>query len=69
MNINQNSENGLKGVKCTECGHRVKSGSSLSQHIRVVHEGMKYPCRQCDYKATSQNHLARHRRAVDIAQK
>ena len=28
-----------KGLKCTKCDHRVKSRSSLRQHIRAVREG------------------------------
>ena len=45
---NQDAVHKSKWEKCTECDHRVKSSSSLSQHIRVVHDGVKYPCRQCD---------------------
>ena len=37
---------------------------NLAQHKSAVHEGVKYPCRQCDYMATRKSSLARHRRAV-----
>ena len=31
---------------------------------RAVHEGVKYPCRQCNHQATSKSNLARHKRAA-----
>ena len=34
-----------KGFNCTEFDQTVKLNSSLSQHIRAVHEGVKYSCR------------------------
>ena len=36
----------------------------LDKHKRAVHEGVMYPRRQCDHKATSKGHLAQHKRAV-----
>ena len=33
------------GLKCKECDQRVKSRSSLNQHMQVVHEGVRFPCR------------------------
>ena len=38
--------------------------SSLNTHIRSIHEGIKYPCRQCQYEATTKGDLAQHRRVV-----
>ena len=26
-------------------------------HQQVIHEGKKYPCRECDHQATSKRHL------------
>ena len=34
--------------------------SSLKTHIESVHVGMKYPCNQCNYKATTQSSLKTH---------
>ena len=34
--------------------------SDLSKHIKSKHEGVKYPCKQCDYKATRRCHLSTH---------
>ena len=30
------------------------------QHIKVIHEGVKYPCNQCDYKAKWKSSLLTH---------
>ena len=38
----------------------------LRKHKRAVHEGVKYPCRQCGYQATSNGHLAWHKRRSQI---
>ena len=40
------------------------SKGDLAQQKRAVHEGVKYPCGQCDYQASSTGNLARHKRAV-----
>ena len=47
---------------CNQCGIQVlrKDDSDLQQ----VQEGVKYPCGQCSYKATSKGHVAQHKRAV-----
>ena len=37
---------------------------SLDKNRRSVHEGMKYPCGQCEYQATLKGNLDRHKRAV-----
>ena len=37
---------------------------SLDRHKRSVHEGMKYPCGQCEYQATTKENLDRHKRSV-----
>ena len=37
--------------------HRV---SNLQTHIQSKHEGIKYPCNQCDYQATQQSNLQTH---------
>ena len=36
----------------------------LSIHKRAVHEGVKYPCGQCDYEATLKSNLDQHKRGV-----
>ena len=38
---------------CWQCDHEVTSKGDLNRHKRAVHEGAKYPSRQCCHKATS----------------
>ena len=33
---------------------------SIKTHIQSKHEGIKYPCNQCDYRATTQSNFQRH---------
>ena len=40
------------------------SKRNLTQHKRVVHEGVGYPYGQCGHQSTSKGHLAEHKRAV-----
>ena len=39
---------GEKLTKCLECQKLFKTKKSLKKHIRSRHEGIKYPCSQCD---------------------
>ena len=38
--------------------------SSFAEHHKGVHEGVKYPCGICKYRATSRSHLAEHHKGV-----
>ena len=38
--------------------------SRLAEHKRAVHEGIKHPCDQCNYQATTMGSLAEHKRAI-----
>ena len=38
--------------------------ANLALHKRAAHEGIKHPCRQCDYEATTKIYLAEHQRAL-----
>ena len=46
--------------KCVLCQKTYYNGGTLKNHIRSVHEGVKYPCYQCDYQAAEQGTLSRH---------
>ena len=35
----------------------------LIRHVRSMHEGLKYQCRQCDYKATQLDNLRTHEKS------
>ena len=50
----------LKSYICQECGFQTYRRDNLKQHILSIHEGIKYPCPHCEYKATQPSGLTRH---------
>ena len=44
---------------CDLCGKSFES-KRLREHIKVKHEGKRYPCFHCSYKATQKTHLKTH---------
>ena len=58
-NIHGNNEN----YSCDICGLQIQK-RSLVRHKKNLHEGVKYPCRQCNHEASSKGNLATHQRAV-----
>ena len=34
------------------------------KHLKSKHQGVKYPCDQCDYKATQKGDLLRHLKSI-----
>ena len=44
---------------CDICKKVFKSKVSLRNHIQI-HKEIKYPCTQCEYKATQKGHLKKH---------
>ena len=62
-----------EGIECA-CRHCVNELSekrcqattkeSLAEHQRGIHEGVKYPCRQCGKQFSQKGALARHQRAA-----
>ena len=45
---------------CKPCQKSFKSKQGLRNHTQSIHQGIKYACDECDYKATKQNHLNVH---------
>ena len=41
-------------------GHQVSHKNSLAKHKKIVHEGVKFPCGQCNIQATLKGNLAEH---------
>ena len=39
------------GVKngCDYCAYKATTKSRLQQHVKSIHEGVKYSCEFCDY--------------------
>ena len=53
-----------KTVSCNQYEYRtarVDTASHLNMHKERKHEGIRYPCDQCDYTATQASHLNRHK--------
>ena len=40
---------------------KTTSEGSFTQHQSAVHEGVKYPCSQCNFQANSRGHLTQHK--------
>jgi hypothetical protein len=48
---------------CDECLHTATTVGNLRQHIRAAHARVRYPCNLCDYRATRNHDLVRHKNA------
>ena len=55
-------------TQCPECQMKFTRSSSLMEHIRIQHEGIRYPCNQCDYKATKLYSLKFHMETKHISE-
>ena len=49
-----------KSTECPECRKVFSLKANMLQHYRSVHQGIKYPCNQCDYQATKRGNLQKH---------
>ena len=68
----QDREGCVVGVKrkyeCKQC-HKILSKGALHNHKKIVHEGVKYDCDQCNYKATQKSDLRKHIQSKHIGMK
>lgn len=46
--------------QCEECSY-TGSTTALKYHVQAVHQGIKYPCDQCEFSATSTSYLKKHK--------
>ena len=53
----------MKGY-CDKYDKQFSNQFSLDRHLKSVHEGVKYPCNQCNYKATLKDSLQKHIKAI-----
>ena len=42
---------------CSHCDYNATDRSNLRRHEKSIHEGIRYECRQCEYKATRGSYL------------
>ena len=49
---------------CRLCGKVFQGKQSVQRHIKSVHDGEKFPCTQCDYKATYKGHIQTHMKSL-----
>ena len=49
---------------CEYCDFNIGSQTSLKLHVRVKHDGIRYPCDECKYKATTAGNLLKHTRKM-----
>ena len=48
--------------KCTcTCAYTTSSKRIMNEHTEAKHEGVRYGCDQCDYKAMRQGYLKTHK--------
>lgn len=52
--------NGRVRYSCNQCMNTYTDKSTLSTHIKSIHEGLRYCCEQCNYKATTKSNLKKH---------
>ena len=45
---------------CDQCDSSFSSKQKLRLHIESIHEGKKFPCPQCTYKAGRMSNLRNH---------
>ena len=43
--------------QCHQCPYKATRTSNLVDHLKSVHDGVKYPCDQCPYEATKKSDL------------
>ena len=54
----------MKGDHCRQLDQMATSKGILAKHKRAVHEGLKYPSKQCNHMATSKDILVQYKGAV-----
>ena len=61
LRIHQKSSHEERRVKCDQ----NSCNSSIAKHNQGVHEGIKYPCSVCDYKACICTNLNVHGNSIN----
>ena len=53
-----------KSFFCPECGKSFTQKGNMKTHYKSIHEGMKYPCRQCEFLTIYPSNLRTHVKSV-----
>ena len=56
-------------VQCKMCGSVFSQLGGLNQHVKSVHEGKKYDCDQCEYRATQPSSIKIHKQVKHVQAK
>ena len=51
---------GESNIKCDQCDLTFNNSGSKWRHIRIVHEGIKYPCNNCGKEYADKKRLKMH---------
>ena len=57
------SERRRKKYSCYQCDKSFTFLGVLQRHIKIVHEGIRFPCKLCGQQSTTQSDLKRHIKA------
>ena len=58
--VHIDEENEKSSVFCEKCGFCAETNDQLIAHTKKMHEELKFPCNQCEYKAPRLGHLKDH---------
>jgi hypothetical protein len=50
----------VKAKQCTQCDYKTFRQNTLANHIKSVHEHVRYHCDHCCYSTTRTNYLKHH---------
>ena len=57
-----NLEKGPGEFRCGRCEYKSKFRGNVRAHIKAQHDGIKYPCDVCTYRASYLQDLSKHKR-------
>ena len=70
QNIPNDTSDGSKPYKCSQCGYSSSLKSNLNQHMTCVHASVKpFKCTLCDYAAAIKSNLNQHIQCVHVKTK
>ena len=59
MDIHNHTYHGKEEkYNCDSCDNKISKKKSKARHKKIVHEGVKYHCRQWDYQVSLKGNLA-----------